>query len=45
MREICRDVPTEPTLLPINENDHSMKEKSTLLTMQCECWYLCVRTV
>jgi len=32
MREVCRDVQTEPTLLPINENDH--REKSTLLTMQ-----------
>ena len=32
MREVCRDVETEPTLLPINEND--IKEKSTMLTMQ-----------
>ena len=34
MREVCRDVQTEPTLLPINENDYHIKEKSTLLTMQ-----------
>ena len=32
MREVCRDVQTEPTLLPINEM--IIKEKSTLLTMQ-----------
>ena len=25
MREVCRDVQTEPTLLPINENDHERK--------------------
>jgi len=25
MREICRDVQTEPTLLPINENDYERK--------------------
>jgi len=30
MRRVCRDVQTEPTLLPINKNDY-MKEKSTLL--------------
>ena len=32
MREVCRDVQTEPTLFPINEND--FERKSTLLTMQ-----------
>jgi len=25
MREVCRDVQTEPTLLPINENDYQRK--------------------
>ena len=25
MREVCRDVQTEPTLLPINENDYERK--------------------
>ena len=25
MREVCRDVQTEPTLLPINENDYQKK--------------------
>jgi len=25
MREVCRDVETEPTLLPINENDYQRK--------------------
>jgi len=28
MREVCRDVHTEPTLLPINENDHERKVKT-----------------
>jgi len=32
MREVCRDVQTEPTLLPINENDDERKLKT--LTMQ-----------
>ena len=32
MKEVCRDVQTEPTLLQINEKDH--EKKSTLLTMQ-----------
>ena len=32
IKEVCRDVQTEPTLLPISKM--TMKEKSTLLTMQ-----------
>jgi len=29
MREVCRDVQTEPTLLPINENYYERKVKTT----------------
>ena len=28
MREVCRDVQTEPTLLPINENDYQRKDNT-----------------
>ena len=29
MREVCRDVQTEPTLLPINENDYHQRKVNT----------------
>jgi len=32
MREVCRDVQTEPTLLPINENDYERKVSSDSVT-------------
>jgi len=41
MREVCRDVHTEPTLLPINENDW----KKSQHCWQCKVGYLCERTV
>jgi len=28
MREVCRDVQTKPTLLPINENDYDRKVRT-----------------
>ena len=44
MREVCRDVQTEPTLLPINENDYQRKV-NTLHCWPCKVKYLCERIV
>ena len=41
MREVCRDVQTEPTLLPINENDYQRKvntaDNTRLISLQEDC--------
>ena len=42
MKEVCRDVQTEPTLLPINENDY---EKGVNTANNAKVGYLCERTV
>jgi len=42
MREVCRDVQTKPTLLPINEN---WLWKKSQHCWQCKIGYLCKRTV
>ena len=43
MREVCRDVQTEPTLLPINENDYQRKVNTA--DNARKVGYLCERTV
>ena len=43
MREVCRDVQTEPKLLPINENDYQRKESQHC--WQCKVGYLREKTV
>ena len=48
MREVCRDVQTEPTLLPINENDYQRKvniaDKARLDISAIRLWNSCEKT-
>jgi len=42
IREVCRDVQTEPTFLPMNENDYQRKVN---IAVNARLGYLCERTV
>jgi len=48
IREVCRDVQTEPTLLPINENDYERKvntaDNARLDTTARGLWNSCEET-